>query len=94
MSKLETIALEALEDVTGGKTKLPVSTGISGGTDSNSAVLASLQGIQSSLSDLGKNNNNGNSNAFLFMGLAMAMQRRNETVVYGGPRGYYWRSSW
>jgi hypothetical protein len=96
MSRMTSIAPEALEGVTGGKATPPVkpSTG-SSSSGSNDQLLAAVQGIQSSLADIGKNNNGGNNNTLLFMGMALAMQRRNQTtVVYGGGRNYYWQSSW
>jgi hypothetical protein len=102
MSKFESIPDEALETVSGGKTSPPahdMSTMGDGSGSTNDAVLAALQGIQSSLDDLGKNNNNGllgGNNSLLFMTMALAMSRRGEVVVSGGRSGgnYYWRSSW
>ena len=59
-------------------------------SSNNDALLATLQGIQSSLKDLGNCNNNnglfGGNNGLLFMTMALAMQRRQEVVVYGGGR--------
>ena len=69
---------------------------VTGGTSSNSdQVLSSLQGIQSSLSDLGKNQNQGmfsGQNGLMFMTMAtLAMsQRQNNVVVVPGGGGGYW----
>ena len=61
-------------------------------------LLTAIQGIQSSLKDINKNNNGGlfGNNGMLFLGMAMAMSRRSEVVVYGGRHGYgySWRSGW
>jgi hypothetical protein len=63
---------------------------------SDSQLLDTLQGIQSSLEDLGKRNNGpfcGN-NALLFMTMAFALSRRSQFVVYGSNdrRGFSWRA--
>jgi hypothetical protein len=69
---------------------------VTGGTSSNSdQVLSSLQGIQSSLSDLGKNQNQGvlsGQNGLMFMTMAtLAMsQRQSNVVVVDRGRGGYW----
>jgi hypothetical protein len=102
MSKFESISNEALETVFGGKTSPPthdMSTMGDSASGNDAAVVAALQGIQSSLNDLGKNNSNGlfgGNNGLLFMTMALAMSRRGEVVVSGGRGGgnYYWRSSW
>jgi hypothetical protein len=93
MSKLTSIDSAMLENVTGGVTRPPVSTGISGRTGNDAAVLAAVQGIQSSLKDINKPAES-NSNMFMMAGLAMAMSRRNNntTVVGGYPGGYYYSS--
>lgn len=69
-----------------------------GGGVANDDLLKSLNGIQSSLNDLGKNQNQGflsGSNGLMFMTMAMvaASRRQQTTVVYGG-RHSYWQSSW
>lgn len=62
---------------------------------SNDQLLTALQGIQSSLKDLGNNNNGGlfgGNNALLFMTMALAFRQRQEVVVCGGGRcggGWY-----
>ena len=99
MSNFTTIAIDAMEGVTGGKGKPAVSTGISGGTTSttdNSALLAGIQGIQSSLASIGKNNNGCglNTTTAMCMGLALASRRQSEVRVYGRGGGYYYQSSW
>ncbi|MBV8756035.1 MAG: hypothetical protein JO257_02095 [Deltaproteobacteria bacterium] len=92
---MKTIDTNLLDTVTGGTGSLPVSsTPTSGGTsDSNSQVLSTLQNIQSSLSDLGKNNNSlfgGQNGALLMMTMAFAFSRNNTTtVVYGGGGGWH-----
>ncbi len=96
----ETISTEMLDDVGGG-------TDLGHGHTLNAAgqrggdqqLLSSLNGIQSSLDDLGKNQGGSflsGSSGLMFMGMAaMAMSRRQQTtVVYGGRGGYYWQSSW
>jgi hypothetical protein len=92
---MKTIDSLDLELVTGGKAH-PLTT-IGGDTASSSSgndqLLATLQGIQSSLEDLGKNQNGGlfgGNNALLFMTMALAFSRRNDVVVYGGG-GYHHR---
>jgi hypothetical protein len=87
----ETISTDIMNAVAGGV----------GASGTNDQLLSSLNGIQSSLDDLGKNRNSGGnffsgSNGLMFMGMAaMAMSRRQQTtVVYGGRSGYYWQSSW
>lgn len=94
----ETISTNLMEDVGGGAGSGHALTAPSAHRDQQ--LLSSLSGIQSSLSDLGKNQNQGGflsgSNGLMFMGMAaMAMSRRQQTtVVYGGRGGYYWQSSW
>jgi hypothetical protein len=95
MHDLATISAADLERVTGGAT--PANTRNGNCTTLNDSLLATLQGIQSSLNNLGNNNNNGlfgGNNALLFMTMALCMQRRDQVVVYGGGRcgGWYsWR---
>lgn len=93
MNTFDSISDDQLELVSGGKHEQPHDMNNMG--SSNDQLLTTLQGIQSSLKDLGKNNNNGlfGGNAMLFMTMALAM-RRNEVVVYNnrGNAGYYWRS--
>ncbi len=103
---MQNISANDLDLVTGGTpsaTQGPStssSSSSSGGVNTD-ALLTSLQSIQGSIHDLGKNQNQGlfgGQNGLLFLTMAMAMQRRNEVVVYGGGRwgggGYYWRSGW
>ena len=100
MSKFIPIAIDAMEGVTGGKKAPVVTPGMGTGVGSscsgnNSAVLASIQAIQGSLSDLGKNNNGGlNTTTALCLGMALAARRQSEVRVYGGRGSYYWQSSW
>ena len=100
---MQNISANDLDLVTGGTpsaTQGPStssSTGSSGCT--SDALLTSLQSIQSSLKDLGKNQNQGlfgGQNGLLFLTMALAM-RRNEVVVCGNGRcggSYYYRSGW
>jgi hypothetical protein len=101
---MQNISNSDLDTVYGGTTppsKADTSGGGSGGN--NDQLLTAIQGIQSSLKDIGKNNQNQGlfgGNGLLFLGMALAMQRRNETVVVnggGGCRGgygYSYRASW
>ena len=96
---MKTLSDQDLTLVTGGKVAAPPTAGstTSGSSSTNDALLSQLQGIQSSLSDLGKHQNNslfGGTNGLMFMTMALALsQRRNEVVVYGGGyhRGFSWR---
>jgi len=95
---MKTLSDNDLTLVTGGKATPSATTVTPGsGSSNNDALLSQLQGIQSSLSDLGKNQNNnlfGGTNGLMFMTMALALsQRRNEVVVYGGGyhRGFSWR---
>ncbi len=83
---MKTLSTDDLSCVTGGTATA------SNTSSSNDQLLTTLQTIQSSLSDLGKNSNNCplQNNTLLFMTMAMALQRRSEVVVYGG-RPYGWR---
>ena len=105
MKTLTTISTEDLNTVTGGKSpNLGTSAGAgsgSGGGDSN--VLSALQGIQSSLKDLGKNNNNqglfsGQNGMMFAMALAMSQRNTNSTLVVNGGHhhraSFSWRASW
>lgn len=94
---MQTLSLDDLSIVTGGKD--PVSTTGTSSGGGNDALLTTLQGIQSSLKDLGKNQNQnglfGGQNGLLFMTMALALNnRRNDVVVYGGGcrRGFCLRS--
>lgn len=99
MYTFDSISDDDLDLVAGGKHAAHDMNNMGSGSGSgagNDQLLTTLQGIQSSLKDLGKNSNNGffgGSNAMLFMTMALAM-RRNEVVVYNnrGNAGYYWRS--
>ena len=106
MKTLMTLSSEDLNTVTGGKSpNLGTSAGTgSSGSGDNSNVLSALQGIQSSLSDLGKNQNNqglfSGQNGMMFA-MALALSQRNNSshvVVNGGyhaNRGSFsWRASW
>jgi hypothetical protein len=89
---MKTITTLDLELVTGG-TAYPLGQidkpGSSGG--SNDALLSTLNGIQSSLKDLSKNQNQGpfsGQNGLLFVTmLALSSQRQNNTVVYSQGGG-------
>ena len=88
--------------VTGG-VKPDATTVTPGSTTSsnNDAVLGALNGIQSSLKDLGKNNGGlfGGNNGMMFgMMAGLALSRRNTDVVvhgsWGPRRGFSWRAYW
>lgn len=89
---MKTIDTLDLELVTGGKGH-PLNTiggDAASSSGNNDQLLSTLQGIQSSLKDLGKNQNGGlfgGTNGLLFMTMALAMSRRNDVVVYGGGGG-------
>jgi hypothetical protein len=77
-TQLGTIDSNDLETVTGGTTTTPPPTGGS----SDDPVLASLQGIASSLADLNKGHSGMfGGNTMLLFGMVLAM-RRSEVVVY------------
>ena len=96
----ESISTEMLDDVGGGAgASLGDGHRVTAPAAGNDQLLSSLNGIQSSLNDLGKRDNGSflsGTNRVMFMGMAaMAMSRRQQTtVVYGGRGGYYWQSSW
>jgi hypothetical protein len=88
--------------VTGGKGPDATSVIPSSGGSNNDAVLGALNGIQSSLSDLGKNNNGGlfgGSNGLMFgMMAGLAMRNRAPDVhvhgSWGSRRGFSWSAHW
>ena len=77
---MQTLSTDDLANVTGGKT-VPNT----GGGGSNDTMLTTLQGIQSSLKDLGKNQNQGGlfggGSGMLFMTMALALNNRQSNVV-------------
>jgi hypothetical protein len=86
---MKTIATVELELVTGG-TGYPIGK-VDSGSSSNDALLSTLNGIQSSLKDLSKNQNQGpfsGQNGLLFVTmLALSNQQRSSNVVYAGGGG-------
>ncbi len=102
---MNTISDLDLAHVTGGKgpdaTSVVPSSG-SSGSSNNDAVLGALNGIQSSLKDLGRNNNGSlfsGTNGMMFgMMAGLALSRRNTDVVvhgsWGPRRGFSWRAYW
>ena len=91
---MKTIDSDLLDTVTGGTAPSPSTPAPTGGSsDSNSQILSTLQNIQGSLADLGKNNNSlfgGQNGALLMMTMAFAFSRNNNTtVVYGGGGGWH-----
>lgn len=87
------IPVTDLDRVTGGtgstSSTPTTSTTSTSSSDPNAQIMSALQGIESSISDLGKHQNQlFGSNTLLFMTMALAMQRR-EVVVYGGG-GWGW----
>ena len=92
---MKTIDADLLDSVTGGAGPAPVSPGPTGGSNSNSQVLSTLQNIESSIKDLGNNHNGlfgGSNGAMLMMTMAFALSRNNTTVVYNGGGG--WHHGW
>ncbi len=92
---MKTLSTSDLANVTGGKD----ATSISAGSCNNDQLYSAIQGIQSSLKDLGKNQNQGlfSSQGMMFMTMALALRQQNTTVVYrGGGNGcrFSWRASW
>ena len=99
---MQPISTNDLDSVTGGTS--PASTpspklgsGDAGSCSGNDQLLTAMQGIQSSLKDIGKNQNQGlfGNNGLLFLGMALAMQRRSESTVVingGGRWGYSYRA--
>ena len=77
---------DALDTITGGTAVKTASTGSTSSGSSNSAVLTQLQGIQSSLKDLGSAKPQsafGNTNTMLlFCALAASRPQQTTNVVY------------
>ena len=90
---MKTITILELELVTGGA--YPLGTIDKAGSGSNNdQLISTLNGIQGSLKDLGKNQNQGpfgGQNGLLFVtALALSQRNNSNTVVYqGGGGGYY-----
>ena len=97
MQNLTTLSASDLATVTGGKDTKTASTSTSG-SSGDDALIAAIQGIQSSLKDINTSANQGlfgGNHGLLFLTMALAMNsRRSETVVYAGRHGYSWRSYW
>lgn len=98
---MKTLSDFDLAHVTGGKTPDASLGTTNGGTSNNDAVLGALNGIQSSLKDLGKQPQSpfSGSNGMMFgMMAGLALGRRNTDVVvhgsWGPRRGFSWRASW
>lgn len=98
---MKTLSTDDLSIVTGGKNlSNGTSSGGSGGGGGDDQLLTALQGIQSSLKDLGKNQNQGlfggqNGMLFMTMALALSSRRNSEVVVCGGNgcrSGFSWRT--
>ena len=93
---MKTLSTSDLANVTGGKdaTSIPTSS------CNNDQLYSAIQGIQSSLNDLGKNQNQGlfSNQGLMFMTMALAMrQQSNTTIVYRGGwhrNSITWRTSW
>lgn len=79
------VDVDALETVTGGTTKTTSSS--SSGSSANDQLLTTLQGIQSSITDLAKPQNSS-TNTMMFMMMALAFSRP-QNVVYVGRRGWW-----
>lgn len=99
---MKTLSDLDLAHVTGGKTPdVSAGTTNSSGSSNNDAVLGALNGIQSSLKDLGRQPQSpfSGTNGMMFgMMAGLALSRRSsEVYVHGswGPRrGFSWRASW
>ena len=102
---MHTLSLEALDTVTGGISPTLPTTTSGGGTSSSSgssssdAALQALQGLQSSIADIAKNQNqglfSGPNGPLLMMTMAMAFSRRGpDVVVYGGHHGWGYHWGW
>ena len=79
MSNFQTLDVNALETITGGKATRS-------GSSSNSELTAQLTSLQSSISDLGKNQNKGGlfgnpTNAVLFAMVAMKNREQSPANV-------------
>jgi hypothetical protein len=88
---MKTIESLDLVLVTGGAPNLNTGDKAAGGTTNNDALLSTLNGISSSLKDLGKNQNQGpfsGTNGLMFVTMLALSQQRNNTVVYAGAPGY------
>lgn len=99
MDTFNSISQDELERVAGGKHEPHDMNNMGGSSGSNDQLLTTLQGIQSSLKDLSKNQNNqglfGGANGLMFMTMALAMSnRRSEVVVTGGGSGCRRRICW
>lgn len=78
MKTITTLDLELVTGGTGGTSTTTTGTG-------NDQLLSTLNGIQSSLKDLNKNQNQGafgGQNGLLFVTMLALSQQRNNTVVY------------
>ena len=88
---MKTITTVELELVTGGTAYPLGQIDKPSGGHSNDQLLSTLNGIQSSLKDLSKNQNQGpfsGQNGLLFVTmLALSSQRQNSTVVYSQGGG-------
>lgn len=83
---MKTLTTSDLATVTGGKDVQPLSTSCN---NNNDALFSAIQGIQSSLKDLGKNQNQGlfSNQGLMFMTMALALRQSSQTtIVYGGHR--------
>jgi hypothetical protein len=83
---MKTLSTQDLDSVTGGKNTSGSTPPTSGGGN-NDQVLTTLQSIQSSLADLGKNQNQGlfgGQNGLMFMTMAIALSNRRSEVVMCG----------
>lgn len=79
MSNFQTLDVNALETITGGKATRS-------GSSSNSELTAQLTSLQSSISDLGKNQKKGGlfgnpTNAVLFAMVAMKNREQQSNLV-------------
>lgn len=79
---MKTLSTSDLETVTGGTTPTNNTSSCN-----NDQLMSAIEGIQSSLKDLGKNQNQGlfSNQGLMFMTMALAMRQSSQTtVVYRG----------
>lgn len=95
---MKTLSTSDLATVTGGKDTHTAPT--SSSSVNNDQLYSAIQGIQSSLNDLSKNQNQGlfSNQGLMFMTMALAMRQSSQTtVVYRGGwhrNSITWRTSW
>lgn len=79
-NELPTIDAAALAQVSGGTTVTPTATTTTTGNDQ---ILTALNGILTSIQNLGQNQNNGGLNQTEMLMLFMIMEQRNQQGGFG-----------